>query len=122
MPSAEAAIATERPSRYLEQLCKHAAAMGSGHGERTHLGHMLERRKVQVRAEWTKTRGLLTFTPWGQCALTANAATLHLRVDAGDEDGLHKIQDVLTRDLERIGRRDGLTVRWSTSQARSSDT
>ncbi len=68
-----------------------------------------------MRAEWTKTHGVLAFTPWGQCTLTADTATLNLRIDAGDEDGLRKIQDVLTRDLDRIGRRDGLTVTWATS-------
>jgi hypothetical protein len=111
---AEATVETERPSRYLVQFCKHAAAMGGGqgHGPRVHLRAMLGRREVRVAAEWSETRGVVTFDPWGRCTVTAAVGTLTLRVDATDEDGLGRIQDVITRDFNRFGRRERLTVAW----------
>jgi hypothetical protein len=114
MLTAEARIDTERPSRYLVQLCKHAAAMGAtqGHGPRVHLRGLLTRREVQVHAEWTDTHGTVTFTPWGRCTLTADATTLTVRIDAADEDDVCRIQDVITRNLNRFGRRERLTVQW----------
>jgi hypothetical protein len=112
MPTAEAQIETDRPSRYLTQFCKHAAARAGGHGPRMHLRAILGRREVQVQAEWSETHGVVTFDPWGQCTLTANAAILTLRVEATDEDNLGRIQDVITRDFTRFGRRERLTVAW----------
>lgn len=110
MPSIDAHIATDRAGRYLAQLCKHAGAMGGGHGARMHVGGM--RRDVSVHTECSDTHGVLTFTPWGTCTLTAGPATLSLRIDATDEESLRQIQDVLTRDLNRFGRRDGLAIDW----------
>lgn len=113
MPSAEARIDTDRSSRYLVQLCKHASAMGRGrHGARMHPGAAPAGREVQVQAEWTDTRGRLTFTPWGECTLAADADALRLRIDARDESGLHNIRDILTKDVDRIGRRDNLILTW----------
>ncbi|MDT4937040.1 MAG: uncharacterized protein QOG80_711 [Pseudonocardiales bacterium] len=112
MQTAVAHIATARATRYLVQFCEHARAMGGGHGgARMHLGAAAHR-DVQVHAEWSDTRGVITFTPWGQCTLTAAADALTLRIEATDEEGLGKIQDVITRDLDRFGRRDRLTVAW----------
>lgn len=111
----KAQIETERPSRYLVQFCKHAAAMGGstgGHGPRVHLGGMLARSEVQVRAEWSDTHGTVTFTPWGQCTLQANVNTLSLCVEATDAENLRRIQDIVTRDLDRFSRRDPLMVSW----------
>lgn len=114
MPTVEARIQTERPNRYLAQFCKHAASMGTaaGHGPHTHLGRTLARREVQVHAERTDTKATVTFTPWGQCTITSEATTLTLRIQAADEEKLHRIQDIITKDLERFGRRDNLIVNW----------
>ena len=121
MTTAEARIETERPSRYLVQFCKHAAAMGAagGHGPRAHLRGMLTRRAVRIHAEWSDTHGVVTFDPWGQCTLTADARTLTLRVAAADEDNLRRIQDVISRDFDRFGRREHLTVSWQGPEAPS---
>jgi hypothetical protein len=77
-----------------------------------HPGASSAGREVQVRAEWTDTRGRLTFTPWGECTLIADAAALRLRIDACDETCLRNIRDVLTDDVRRVGRRDNLTLTW----------
>jgi hypothetical protein len=116
MPILEAQIETERASRYLVQFCKHAAAMGSGgHTPRMHLHSTVSRREVQVTAEWSDTSATVTFTPWGQCTLTADANILATRIEAADEDGLAQIRDVVTRDFARFSQRDPLTVTWQRS-------
>ncbi len=118
MLTAEADVATERASRYLVQLCKHAAAMGDarGHGSRIHPHSMLARREVEVHADWSDTHGTVTFNPWGQCTITADAHALALRIEAADEQSLQRIQDVITKDLGRFSRRDELAVTWRRSQ------
>ncbi len=121
MLTAEAQIETERPSRYLVQLCRHAAAMGGtrGHRLRVHAGNgTMAGSDVRVSAEWSESRGVVRFDPWGQCAIEASADTLTLRVEATDEEDLRQIQDVLTRDLGRFGRRERLAVNWGRSEAR----
>jgi len=67
---------------------------------------------VQVHADWSDTRGVVTFSPWGRCAIAADETLLTLRVEANDEENLRQIQDIITRDLGRFARRDGLTVTW----------
>lgn len=111
---AEARVETERASRYLVQLCRHAAAMGAArvHDSRMHLHSLLARRQVQVTADWSETFGTVAFAPWGRCTVTADPATLVLRVEAADEQSLRRIQDVVTEDLGRFGRRDELTLNW----------
>ncbi|WP_279340610.1 DUF2218 domain-containing protein [Sphaerisporangium perillae] len=120
MPSLVAQIETERPSRYLVQFCKHAAAMGGGgHAPRMHLHGIMARREVRVSAEWSDTHGIVTFTPWGKCTLAAEGNILDVRIEAADEDGLAQIQDVITRDLDRFSRRAPLVVTWQTTEAAS---
>lgn len=116
MPTLNARVETDRASRYLVQFCKHATAMGGGgHTPRMHPHGTAAQREVRVTAEWSDTRGTVTFTPWGQCTLIAGTDTLTLQVDAPDEAGLGLIRDVMTRDLERFSRRDPLTVTWTGS-------
>lgn len=112
MPIALARIETQRPSRYLGQFCRHAAAMGdSAHSPRMHL-HPGMRRDVQVEAEYGETAGTVTFGSWGRCDLAAEAGTLTVRIEAADEDGLHRIQEIVTNDFVRFSSRDPLSVRW----------
>jgi hypothetical protein len=113
MPTIEAQIKTTRPSRYLVQICTHAASIGSGqHGPGMHLGDALARRDVQVDADWSDTRGVVTFTPWGRCTMTADDATLTVRVEATDKENLWRIRDTITKDLDRMGRREALAINW----------
>ena len=121
MLTCETRIETDRPGRYLVQLCRHAAAMGKtrgGHWPRKHAdGAEPARGEPHVHAEHTDTRGVITIAPWGQVTLEATADALVLRVDAADQPTLQRIQDVLTRDLDRFGRRDRLTVTWTPPRA-----
>jgi hypothetical protein len=113
MPSIEARIPTDRPGRYLQQFCTHAAAMGDGHG-RPHadLPHRTASRTVSTQAEFSDTRGVVTFAPSGSCTLTAEAGLLVVRIDADDADTLRAIRRLVSDDFARFGRRDGLEVVW----------
>jgi hypothetical protein len=37
---------------------------------------------------------------------------LNIRIEAGTADDLERIQQIISRDLQRFGQRDGLTVTW----------
>ncbi len=109
MLTAEARIQTEHPSRYLAQLCRHANSIN-------HKILRLHSGKVQVRpelqhVEWSGNDGALTLT-WGRCTVHAGPDTLTVRAHATNEENLQQIQNLITRNLERFGRRDHLKVNW----------
>jgi caffeoyl-CoA O-methyltransferase len=86
-------VPSAQPARYLKQLV-------------SHLGHRLG---TEVRPDG---RGVIRFDG-GECVLTAEPAALVLTATATDDSALRRIQDVVTRHLERFGTRDGIQVRWS---------
>lgn len=110
MPTAEARIATERASRYLVQLCRHTSMMRRMRHEApaAHGGRQMP--NVQ-HVEWSDTHGTVRFTE-GQWTLDATSDTLTLHVEADNEEALQRLQNGITGRLEKIGRRDGLTVTW----------
>ena len=112
MLTAQAYIRTEAPSRYLTQLCRHANSMGSQMHKlaRLHGGRPQDRPEVK-NVEWTDIDGTLTLSI-GRCILHASADTLTVRAEAADEESLRQVQELVTRDLERFGKRKHLTVTW----------
>jgi hypothetical protein len=111
MLTAEAHIQTERASRYLVQLCRHADSMNhKGHRIRLHVGKARVRPEL-LHVEYSDTDGILRLN-WGQCTMRASPDTLTLSLEATDEEDLRRIQDLITADLERFGTRDHLTVDW----------
>jgi hypothetical protein len=122
MLSSEATVETNDPARYLAQFCKHAAAMGEhaptmlrrhAQGARAHMsGGELARGELQLSVECSETSGAVKFTPWGQCTIAVDGERLLLRADARDADGLRRIQDIISGDLERWGKRENLQVAW----------
>jgi hypothetical protein len=56
--------------------------------------------------------GIIDFG-WGRCTLHAATDALTLHAEAGDPQRLQQIKDGITARLERIGRRDQLTVTWT---------
>ena len=117
----EARIDTEQSGRYLVRLCTHAASMGrtQGHGIRVHRNEALSRGEVQVQAQWSDTHGALTFSPWGRCEIEANTTALVLRVEAAEEEYLQRIQDIVTRDLDRFSGSEKLAIDWRRIDAAS---
>lgn len=111
MLTSYARLETARPSRYLVQLCRHASEMGRYrlHRPRDHGG---EAGPPRVRhAEWSEGRGLVSFD-FGRCHLRADTHVLTLRVEAADVDALRRMQVLLAKRLEMMGRRDRLAVVW----------
>jgi hypothetical protein len=122
MPAAEAHVTTDRASRYLVQLCRHASQMGRHRGIGQHLP--IPPRSTgrgggppEIRhADWSDTYGTVTLAS-GRWTVRATGNTLTLRAESDSEDHLRRIQDLLAARLEKIGRRDHLTVTWQPAQA-----
>ncbi|WP_329242501.1 DUF2218 domain-containing protein [Streptomyces sp. NBC_01478] len=114
MLTAEAHIATDRPGRYLAQLCKHFDNKGRhlSHRPRTHTLPDLGPDQIQV--EWTDSDGTLRL-PWGQCTLQAVPGTLRVRVEADDRENLERLQELVSTHIGRFSRRDPLRVEWQPS-------
>ncbi|GII92733.1 DUF2218 domain-containing protein [Sinosporangium siamense] len=91
-----ATVATDRPERYLKQLC-------------AHLGR-------KIKADYTDTEGTLTFDA-GLGQVTATPGMLTLRASADNPENLAVVEDVLGRHLEGFGQRDGLQVVWERTTA-----
>jgi hypothetical protein len=100
---AEASVATERPSRYLVQLCRHINLVAQRNPQ------------MQAHVEWSDDRGVISFD-WGRCTLRALPRVLTLRAEAPDEQGLHRLEQRVAEKLEQVGTRDRLTVTWTPPQ------
>ena len=122
---AEARVETDRPGRYLTQLCQHLSNQGR------HLGgggrHLRRRpgadhggrRPVpaeQVQVDWTETEGEVTF-PGGQCTMRVSSDALLLRAEAADDAALEFIENLIGSHLGRFSRREPLTVTWHPAEA-----
>lgn len=115
MPTVEATVQTTNAVRYVTQLARHGVAMadGRGHRMRMHGGsNPLADGEVSLQVEQAAHRTTLTFDPWGTCTARAEGGLLMLRVDASDEQSVQRLQDIITRDIERFGRREQLTLAW----------
>lgn len=111
MLTAEAHVQTEHPARYLIQLCQHVSKMG-GHLRHQPRSHDGDGGPPEIRrAEWSETDGIVTLN-WGELTMHATPGALTLRAEAGSEEDLRRIQDLVTARLEKIGRRDRLRVNW----------
>ncbi|MFQ6392169.1 DUF2218 domain-containing protein [Nocardia sp. KC 131] len=106
MPIIEARITTDRPDRYLRQFRKHATAMASprAHKIRMHGKNPVTRGQVLLRVEATDALTTIHFDTWGRCMISADGDLLIVRIDATDDLALQRIQDTITRDIDRFGR------------------
>jgi hypothetical protein len=91
MIRSEARVVTDRPGRYIAQLCKHFAH--------------------KVESTFTEDAGFANFG-WGTCTLTATEGALLLRAQAPDEEGIGRVEYVVADHTERFGARDELKVVW----------
>ncbi len=113
MPASQAQVRTHRAGRYLAQLCNHGSQLAriTVHRPRAH-GDGGPPPAVR-HAGWSENDGVIDFG-WGRCTLRATDDTLILTAEAEDVQNLQRIQEGVARRLERIGRRDRLTVIWRT--------
>lgn len=84
-------VRTAAAGRYMVQLCKHFA-------------HRLP-------ASFDDESGMLEF-PFGACALRAEPQALRLTVEAGSDEDLARMEDVIARHLERFAHREPLQIAW----------
>lgn len=93
MLTAEARVETERASRYLVQLCRHAQQMGrhSHYKARPHSGGDAHRPPKVHHVEWSDTHGTVRVS-LGQWTMQATADALTLRAEADAEEDLERIR------------------------------
>src|SRR5882757_943405 len=122
MLTAQARVETERPRRYLAQLCRHADQMGQRHRPGAPVsGHQHPIREVRAHVEWSDTHGIINLIPWGTCTVEVTARALTLRAEATNEENLRRLQNLVADRLESFGRRDHLTVIWQQPTASASE-
>lgn len=107
MPSAQARVRTDRATRYLTQLCGHAAQLGARHHSHRHG----EGATMPRRTECSGTDGVIEFDG-GRCVLRATGEELVLVVEAEDEQRLRLVRNTIAVRVETIGRRDRLSLTW----------
>jgi hypothetical protein len=91
MPTSEARVATETPSRYLGQLCKHF------------------QHKLPVTLD--ERSGSITFSA-GVCTLQAGDDALVMQVEAANAEDLARVEDVVARHLLRFAFRSPPEIIW----------
>jgi hypothetical protein len=89
---ATATIATDQPSRYLLQLCKHL------------------RGKVPV--EFDDSHGAITVGA-GSCTLDALDGALVVHVTGTDPESIAQLESIVARHLKKFDRHDSLVIEWS---------
>ena len=108
---AVAHIETNRASRHLVEVCKHASKMNR-HLQR--LGsHVVGRHAPPEirRVDWSDIEAVISFGG-GRCELRAAADALNVRIEARDQESLRQLKDFVGHRLETIGSRDHLSVSW----------
>lgn len=112
MPTSQAHVPTDRAGRYLAQLCSHGGQLGRIASHRRRSAGAGGAPPAVRHAEASDTDRVIDFGS-GRCTLHATDEALILTAEADDQQNLDQIQEGLARRLERIGRRDQLTVTWS---------
>lgn len=113
MLTAHALIPTATPERYLTRLAGHAERL-QGHAS-LHAGQETEDHPRVDHVEQSSTDAVLTLSV-GRCVLRSEPAALLVRVETATDAQLRQIQEIVGRDLTRLGHRDRLSVHWSDTE------
>jgi hypothetical protein len=106
----DCSISTDRASRFLVQLCRHARFMvGIDHRL---VGDGAHRPPRVLEVRYSTDEGIIRFDG-GTCVLTAPTGFLRLRIDASDAPTLDRLQAGMTNRMKTVARRDGLLPVWS---------
>jgi enamine deaminase RidA (YjgF/YER057c/UK114 family) len=100
VPTSTAVVETDAAGRYAKQL----------------LAHLGRKNPVDPLAG-TADGGRIRFA-YGTGTVRPEDGRLVLRAAAADEESLARVEDVLSRHLERFGARRELSVHWSTGEGR----
>jgi hypothetical protein len=98
----EANLRTAQASELLAQLCRQFRDRAAAHPE------------MGIEVEWSETRGDIDFG-WARCVLQASPDVLNLRVEADQADDLERLQELVTRHVERHSSSDQAAIVWTTS-------
>jgi hypothetical protein len=90
--SAQARVATEHASKYLQQLCKHF--------------------QHKIPASFDEKAGSISF-PAGEAKLAAEPGALAIVVEARSAADVETLKDVVARHLVRFAFREELEVAWA---------
>lgn len=88
---AQATVATDKASRYLQALC--------GHFDR------------KVTATWNEHKGEVDFG-FGHCQMQADASNLVIHIQSDTEENFARVKYVVGDHLERFAVKDSLTATW----------
>ncbi len=110
MLTATARVPTDRASRYLAQLCRHAGQL-SRITRHEPDGQSPAGAPLTARADPSGSEGSIEFSQ-GRCTLQATEDSLILRAEAGSQEQLERIKEGIAARLQRIGRHDRLAVTW----------
>jgi hypothetical protein len=110
----EGHVVTDRPERYIKQLCQHAAALGrrGPHQLTAHGSEMEALREVTVGASWTDSAGSIDLVPWGRCELQSVDGGFGISIEADSTEHLDRIADRIERNIARIGK-GSLSIHWA---------
>ena len=111
MPVAEARVSTNRASRYLKQLCRHADQMRHMRHQPLGADTATPARPEVSRVDYSDSAAAVQFAD-GRLTMHATADTLTLRIEAVDDEALQRLQDGVAARLHTIGRRDQLATTW----------
>jgi len=93
MRISEARVPTASASRYLQQLCKHWSH--------------------KFAVEYTPAKGSIPFAADRRCLLEATPDHLTMRIEAGDEAALARMEGVVVDHLKRFAFREDLgSIDW----------
>jgi hypothetical protein len=115
VPIAETSITTGNAAAYLTRLCGHLSKLNSpgrlpGPGPHLHAGG--SRPPAVVHIEYTQTAETVILA-WGRLAVTATPGQLAVRAEAGSQENLQRIQDMITARLLKFSRRrEHLDIQW----------
>jgi hypothetical protein len=84
----EGELKTAQAGELLAQVCRQFRERANAQPE------------LKVAVELSETRGSVDFG-WGRCTLEADSEALHLRVEAEQAEDLERLQELLTRHVER---------------------
>lgn len=113
MPAAQTSISTENAATYLNRLSGHSGKMAAAgdrlrHRPRAHPG----KAPPQVRQVQHDGGEATIVLDRGQWTMRAEPGRLVIHVQAPDQDGLRRIQDLLTARLLTLARHEQLTITW----------
>lgn len=113
MSAAQTSIPTENASVYLTRLSGHSGKMAAAASRLRH-GHSAhaDEPRPQVRHMQHDGSETTVILDRGQWTMRAEPGRLVISIQAPDQDGLRRIQDLLSARLRKLARHEQLAITW----------